>query len=89
MGRGAYEACKQKAHRHQVRRHRRAADEGRKLVADGVLDASIEYPTCGAAAVDLALLALHQIALPKELILARACSPRPIPLASRSPDRVT
>jgi len=70
MGRGAYEACKQKG-RAGIKFVGIDAlpQEGRKFVADGVLDASIEYPTCGAAAVDLALLALHKIALPKQLIL--------------------
>lgn len=42
--------------------------EGRKAVADGLLDASIEYPTCGAAAVDLALLAIEGVKLePKDI----------------------
>jgi ABC-type sugar transport system substrate-binding protein len=43
------------------------ADEGRRAVADGSLDASIEYPTCGAEAVDLALLAIESVALPKKI----------------------
>jgi ABC-type sugar transport system substrate-binding protein len=44
--------------------------EGRKYVQDGVLDATIEYPTGGAEAVDLALLAANGIRdLPKDIVL--------------------
>lgn len=45
------------------------AAEGRKYVADGVLDATIERPTCGAEAIDLALLAANGVQVPAVLML--------------------
>ncbi|MBK8095618.1 MAG: substrate-binding domain-containing protein [Planctomycetes bacterium] len=41
-------------------------DEGRKYVADGALDATIEYPTLAAEAIDLALLAANGIELARQ-----------------------
>lgn len=43
------------------------ADEGRKYVTDGLLDTTVEYPTLGAEAIDLALLACNGVQLPREL----------------------
>ena len=40
------------------------AHEGRRYVQDGLLDATFEYPTCAAAALDLALLACRGVATP-------------------------
>src|SRR5262249_37741593 len=58
MAKAAYEACKQKG-RTGVKfvGIDGLANEGRKYVAEGVLDATFEYPTCADAAIDLALLA--------------------------------
>lgn len=63
--------------------------EGRKYVADGLLDATIEYPTCAAEAIDLALLACNGVPLDREYIvgtrvwtrenLAAGGEPRPSP----------
>ena len=41
--------------------------EGRRYVTEELLDATIEYPTCGAAALDLALLACRGAELPREI----------------------
>jgi ABC-type sugar transport system substrate-binding protein len=41
--------------------------EGRKYVVDGLLDATIEYPTCAAEAIDLALLACNGVQFPSQL----------------------
>ncbi|MBM4061151.1 MAG: substrate-binding domain-containing protein [Planctomycetes bacterium] len=43
--------------------------EGRKYVADGAIDATFEYPTGAAAAIDLALLACSGIAPPRRVIV--------------------
>jgi ABC-type sugar transport system substrate-binding protein len=67
MAKGAYEACRQKG-RTDVKfvGIDGLAGEGRKYVADGVLDATFEYTTCAEAAIDLALLAHGGVAFPKE-----------------------
>src|SRR5262249_36280096 len=58
MAKGAYEACRQKG-RTGIKfvGIDGLTTEGRKYVADGVLDATFEYTTCAEAAIDLALLA--------------------------------
>jgi len=43
--------------------------EGRVYVEEGKLDATFEYPTGGAEAVDLAILAVAGVALPKDIVL--------------------
>ena len=43
--------------------------EGQKYVADGLLDATLEYPTGAAAAIDMALLACSGIAPPRRIVL--------------------
>lgn len=43
--------------------------EGVRYVAEGKLDATFEYPTCGAEAVDLAILLVHGVELPREIVL--------------------
>ncbi len=45
------------------------ANEGRKYVADGAIDATFEYPTCAEAAIDLALLAASGIPLPRRVMV--------------------
>lgn len=45
------------------------ANEGRKYVADGAIDATFEYPTGAKTAIDLALLACSGIAVPKRVVL--------------------
>lgn len=45
------------------------ADEGRKYVADGALDATFEYPTCAQAAIDLALLACSGVTPPRRIVV--------------------
>lgn len=45
------------------------AGEGRKYVADGALDATFEYPTCAEAAIDLALLAVSGVQVPKRIVV--------------------
>ena len=45
------------------------AHEGLRYVKEGILDATIEYPTGGAEAVDLVLLAIAKITLPREIKL--------------------
>ena len=67
MAKGAYDACRQKG-RSGVKfvGIDGLATEGRKYVADGVLDATFEYSTCAEAAIDLALLAHAGVAFPKE-----------------------
>lgn len=45
------------------------AHEGRKYVADGVLDATFEYPTGAIAAIDLAVLACSGITPPRRIVL--------------------
>lgn len=42
---------------------------GQQLVRDGLIDATFAYPTCGAEAIDLALLACSGIDLPKRIPL--------------------
>ncbi|MCA8952817.1 MAG: substrate-binding domain-containing protein [Planctomycetes bacterium] len=58
MARGAAQACRQKG-RTAIRivGVDGLPDEGQKYVADGLLDATFAYPTCGREAIDLALLA--------------------------------
>lgn len=70
MAHGAAQACRQKG-RAGIRIVGVDAlpGEGRKYVADGLIDATFEYPTCGAAAIDLALLAVSGIAIPREVEL--------------------
>lgn len=64
MAKGAYDAVRQKGRKGiKFVGIDGLGNEGRKYVADGVLDATIEYPTGGAAAVDLALLAIHHVPL--------------------------
>jgi ABC-type sugar transport system substrate-binding protein len=46
--------------------------EGIKYVREGILDATLLYPTCGAEAVDLGLLALEGRKIPKEIALGSA-----------------
>jgi ABC-type sugar transport system substrate-binding protein len=67
MAKGAYEACRQKG-RTGIKfvGIDGLAGEGRKYVADGVLDATFEYSTCAAAAIDLALLAHGGVEFPKQ-----------------------
>lgn len=43
--------------------------EGVRYVQEGILDATVEYPTGGAEAIDLALLILNGVAVPKDVIL--------------------
>lgn len=43
--------------------------EGVKYVKEGILDATFLYPTCGAEAVDLALIVLAGREIPKEIVL--------------------
>jgi ABC-type sugar transport system substrate-binding protein len=57
MAKGAYDACQQKGRSGVKFVGIDGLREGRKFVADGVLDATFEYSTCAAAAIDLALLA--------------------------------
>jgi ABC-type sugar transport system substrate-binding protein len=45
------------------------AHEGRRYVQDGLLAVTIEYPTCAAAALDLAVLACRNVQLPPELVV--------------------
>lgn len=70
MAFGAAQACKQKG-RTGIRfvGVDGLADEGRKYVADGAIDATFEYPTGAEAAIDLALLACSGIVVPKRLVL--------------------
>ncbi|MCA8973945.1 MAG: substrate-binding domain-containing protein [Planctomycetes bacterium] len=70
MAHGAAQACKQKG-RTGVRiiGVDGLAGEGLEYVAQGLLDATFEYPTCGAAAIDLGLLAVSGIDVPKEFEL--------------------
>jgi ABC-type sugar transport system substrate-binding protein len=42
-------------------------EAGRRYVADGQLDATIENPTCAGAAIDLALLACNGVQLPRRI----------------------
>jgi len=61
--------------------------EGRRYVQEQLLDVTIEYPTCGAAALDLAVLACRGVELPRELkagtrVYTRSdASGRPMPAA--------
>jgi len=58
MAHGAAQACKQKGRAGiKIIGVDGLAGEGRKYVEDGLLDATFEYSTCGAEAIDLALLA--------------------------------
>lgn len=70
MAYGAYLACQQ-AGRKGVRFVGIDAlrDEGVRYVQEGVLDATVEYPTGGAEGVDLALLLLHRVAIQKDIVL--------------------
>ncbi len=43
--------------------------EGRRYVEDGLLDLTLEYPTCADAALDLALLSLGGADLPREIVV--------------------
>jgi len=62
MARGAAQACRSAGHTEvRVVGINAVTDGGRKEVADGLLDATFERPTCGAAAIDLALLAVSGI----------------------------
>lgn len=45
-------------------------DEGKKYVREGILTATLEYPTGAAEAIDVALLVLSGIEVPKDIILA-------------------
>ncbi len=45
-------------------------DEGKKYVREGILTATLEYPTGAAEAIDLALLILNGIPVPKDIVLA-------------------
>lgn len=45
-------------------------DEGKKYVREGILTATLEYPTGAAEAVDVALLLLNGVKVPKDIILA-------------------
>jgi hypothetical protein len=42
---------------------------GRQYLAQGQLDATIEYPTCAAGAIDLALLACNGVQLPRRIVV--------------------
>ncbi|MFO1077411.1 MAG: substrate-binding domain-containing protein [Planctomycetota bacterium] len=70
MAKGAAQACRLKG-RTGIRfvGVDALANEGREYVANGTLDATFEYPTCGAEAIDLALLACSGVQLPKQLQL--------------------
>lgn len=71
MARGAAEACRQKG-RESVRivGVDGLPGEGRAYVENGLLDATFSYPTCGAEAIDLALLACSGVSgLPKDIRL--------------------
>lgn len=70
MAKGAYDAARQKGRTGiKIVGIDGLLNEGRKYVVDGVLDATVEYPTGGAAAVDLALLAIQHVTLPKDITL--------------------
>ena len=45
-------------------------DEGKKYVREGILTATLEYPTGAAEAIDMSLLILSGIDVPKEITLA-------------------
>lgn len=61
-------------------------DEGRRYVREGILDATIEYPTGGAEAVDLTLLACEGVDLPRDIVLGtrvfRPGDPEGVPIPS-------
>ena len=72
MAKGAAQACRQKG-RTDVRiigvDGLPGDGHGQQLVRDGVIDATFAYPTCGAEAIDLALLACSGIDVPKRIEL--------------------
>lgn len=45
-------------------------DEGKKYVREGILTATLEYPTGAAEGIEIALLVLNGIQVPKDIILA-------------------
>lgn len=45
-------------------------DEGKKYVREGILAATLEYPTGAAEAIDMALLILNGVEVPKDISLA-------------------
>lgn len=65
-------------------------NEGRKYVQDGLLDVTIEYPTCASTALDIALMANGGVELPREIVAGTRVFQRGAPVGNPfpSPDEV-